>query len=130
MNYLISRRYETCLQADTDESIIVNTRYCIEFVIIFYAVAFYAETRSKKLVNKNIVKLLQLEFQKKSPLVSSWVKLLNYSYAILDKEKKGFKEEAGIHLQEMSNFCLPTEKHRQIIKNSDIRHLLNAYLTI
>ena len=64
-----------------------------------------------------------------SPLVSSWVKLLNYSYNLLEKNQFGFDAETGIILQEMANYFLPEEKRKQIKEKPEIRLLLSSFLT-
>ncbi len=130
MNYLVSRRYEECLKATSKTEKVVKSRYCIEFVIIYYAIGFYCQTRSKKLVTKNLVNLIQIEFQRKSPLVSSWVKLLKYSISCLNINQENFNREVGENLQKVSNFFLPEENQRPVSNNPSLTNILSCFLTI
>jgi len=130
MNYIVSKRIDKIARTRDIYDQYIETRYCIETIIILYGCLFYTETRAKKMVKKNLVQLIQFEFQKRSPLLSSWVKLLDYSLKLLGKEIPNFPNKMGIQLQELANHFLPLESKKGINKSPSLREVLSAYLTI
>ncbi len=65
MNYLITRKIEDFEKVSNPVEKVIKTKYCLEFLIIYYASIFYNHTKLIEKVNKDMIEIIQCNFYKK-----------------------------------------------------------------
>lgn len=109
---------------------IVKINSSISFVIQYYSTIFYCHCRERKVINKSIIELIQVNFHGKNPHLSAWIKLLKSSLSLLKYKTVNFPIDSGIKIQEAANYFIPKENKRQINSAPDLSTVLDSLLLI
>jgi len=63
MNNLILTKIQEYELSKSKSEKVLKVSHAIEFILIFYATLFYAETKKKGLVSREIVEIIQTKFR-------------------------------------------------------------------
>ncbi len=126
MNYLVAKKIEEYERVSNRVEKVININYCLEFIVIFYSVIFYSFTRTKNLVNKDLIELVLTKFHKKEPLLGSWIKLLRICIDLQKLELAKFDSDIGVKIQIAAKSFLPDSSKKEIKTETTIKVVLES----
>ncbi len=130
MDYLISQKIQEFEKASNPTEKVIKVCQSLEFIIMYYASVFYCHTKAINLVSKDIIEIVQTNFYKKNPLISSWIKLLRASLDLCKIDQLNFDNNIGIEAQNAAKQFLPDSSKKEINKQPSLNLILESIAII
>jgi tetratricopeptide (TPR) repeat protein len=117
MNHLLFTKIEQFEKCKNRIEKVLFIQHAIEFLIMYYATVFYCHTKAYKLVNRELVDLIQTNFYKRNPLTSHWLKLLQICLTLLGKKIQFSNTSLNKQFQQISLLFMP-DSVKKLMKDS------------
>lgn len=130
MNFLIAQKIADFEKCCNNSEKVVCINHAIEFIVMYYATIFYCHTKHNKIVNRELVELIQTNFYKRNPLTSSWLKLLQSSISLLNLKIFFQNKELNEDFQKAAKYFLPDSSSREIKSNPSLKDICESYSII
>jgi len=126
MNHLIFKKISDFEQCSNPSERCIRINHALEFVSTYYATAFYCHTKQQRLVSRELVELIQTNFNKRNPLTSSWLKLLTYSVTLL-KIKISFTDvNLNKEIQLIAKYFLPDSSKKEVKDSPSLKDICDC----